>query len=220
MAAMRILTNSILFLVALLMLVGVYVLRHQTFGGLQKKFGVMFGNEGSQVSRSSHGPDSALPSTKSQSPASVLRRIPQVDELAMVIPLPPKTPTENIQIGMTRSLLWGDFGQPDVMTSSREGQRFLETYIYLSKSAKATVVRLVNGQVAWVANTRTNNPPVLVPQDNSKRMRVIQPPIPDNHPATLNPDSPKGPSTKDLRRSTSTYGVMALQRPGACALLL
>ena len=165
---MRILTNSILFLAALLVLVGVYVLRHQTFGGLQK----IFGNERSQVARKSPGSVSAIPLPRSRL-ATVRSRVPQVDGMITAIPLPPKPPTENIQVGTKRAILWGDLGQPDVMTSSRDGQRFLETYIYLSNFGKATVVHLVNGEVAWVANTRTNNPPMLVPQDNSKRTLVI-----------------------------------------------
>ena len=41
-----------------------------------------------------------------------------------VIPIEPKPTVDTIQVGMAKSSLWGE---PDAMTSSREGAQFLET---------------------------------------------------------------------------------------------
>jgi hypothetical protein len=164
---MRLVTNIILFLAALLTVVGLYVFRQQTFGGFQKQFGAMFGQQQTTVAKKAVVPIPPKPKPKA-TPTSV----PNVEVATAVIPVIPRPPLESIQVGMEKSYL-GDFGKPDVVTSAREGELFYETYIYLGTPAKATVVRLVNGKVAWVGSTRTVNPPLLVPGKQQPRARVL-----------------------------------------------
>jgi hypothetical protein len=90
-----------------------------------------------------------------------------------VIPVEPRPPADSIQIGMQKKKLWRDFGEPDVSTSSRERERFLETFIYLQDMSKATVVRLVNGTVVAVSATKTVGPPLLVPRTDKTRTSVL-----------------------------------------------
>ena len=167
---MRGLTNIFLFLAACLTVVGVYVLRQQTFGGFQRQFGSMLA-QGTQVAKKLPVP--VAPSHVVRVRSTNPEPSPKVEILTAIIPITPKPPVETIQVGMQKKNL-GDFGRPDVMTSARQGDQFFETYIYLaSPPGKARVVRLVNGRVAWVGSTETILPPLLVPQTKEPRARVF-----------------------------------------------
>jgi hypothetical protein len=168
---MRGLTNIFLFLAACLTVVGVFVLRQQTFGGFQRQIGSMLG-QGTKVAKTSPVP-AAPPPHAARVRSANQRPTPKVEILTEIIPITPKPPVETIQVGMQKKNL-GDFGRPDVMTSARQGDQFFETYIYLaSPPGKARVVRLVNGRVAWVGSTETILPPLLVPQTKEPRARVF-----------------------------------------------
>src|SRR5260370_21137692 len=165
---MRALTNVMLFLVGILAVIGLYVFRQQSFASLQQRFG------GS--ARSHAAPRiPARPSAGATKPASARTKASNaakdVQVIMTVIPVEPNPSTDTIQIGMQKKKLWRSFGEPDVMTSSREGNRFLGTFIYLEDISKATVVRLVNGTVVSVSATHTVDPPFLAsPAD---RARII-----------------------------------------------
>jgi hypothetical protein len=168
---MRGLTNIFLFLAACLTVVGVYVLRQQTFGGFHRQLRTMFTQEQPRVAKKPTVPEVRFHFGKLRSGAQSLDR--KVDIMTAVIPIVPKPPAEAIQVGMQKENL-GDFGPPAVKTSSREGNHFYETYIYLADPpGKARVVRLVNGRVAWVGSTQTASPPLLVPQTKEPRARVF-----------------------------------------------
>jgi hypothetical protein len=163
------LTNIFLFIAACLIVLGVYVLRQQTFGGFQRQFGSMFTQEQAKMAKNAPVP-AAPPHVKVRVTKPSLA--PKVEILTAVIPVVPKPAVETIQVGMQKKNL-GDFGLPDVMTSARQGDQFFETYIYLADPpGKARVVRLVNGRVAWVGSTQTVSPPLLVPQTKEPRARV------------------------------------------------
>ena len=165
---MRLVTNIILVLAAGLTVIGLYVFRQQTFGGFQKQFGSMFGKE--QVTVAKKAPLPVVPGKPKPKAAPV--QAPNVEVVTSVVPVIPKPPLESIKVGMEKGNL-GDFGKPDVVMSSREGEQFYETFIYLGTPSMATVVRLVNGKVAWVGSTRTVNPPLLVPGKQQPRARVV-----------------------------------------------
>ena len=162
---MRALTNTMLFLVAILAVVGLYVFRQQSFASLQK-LGAGLGRERARVGRQI----AALPTLPPAKPGPARTRTaatPQeVQVTVTVVPVEPTLPTDSIRVGTRKERLWRDFGEPDVSTTSREGERFLETFIYLLEPSKATIVRLVNGTVVSVKNTRTVSPPLLVPQSS------------------------------------------------------
>ncbi len=168
---MRGLTNIFLFLAACLTVVGVYVLRQQTFGGFHRQFGNLFSQQQSKVTKRLPAPEGRVHAVKLRLGEQTVPR--NVDIMTEVIPIMPKPPVETIRVGMQKENL-GDFGPPDVMTSAREGAQFYETYIYLADPpGKARVVRLVNGRVAWVGSTQTASPPLLVPQIKEPRARVF-----------------------------------------------
>lgn len=166
---MRALTNMMLFLVAILAVIGLYVFRQQSFAGLQK-FGV-----GSRERAHAAPRIPARPSPVAAKPAPARAKASNAHDVQVimtVIPVEPKPSTDSIQIGMQKKKLWRSFGEPDVMTSSRERERFLETFIYLQDLSKATVVRLVNGTVVSVSATKTVGPPLLVPRADRARTSV------------------------------------------------
>jgi len=162
---MRNLTNVLMFGVALLIIVGMFLLREQSFKGIQRSFGGMMAKRPAAAK-----PQIPLKNERSRSVAS--RRLDEAGSASRVavkvtvIPVEPKPAMETIQVGMAKASVWGDFGRPDAMTTLRDGDRFLETFIYLLEPSKATVVRLVNGTVVSVKNTRTVSPPLLVPQSS------------------------------------------------------
>ena len=167
---MRALTNGMLFLVAILAVVGLYVFRQQSFASLQK-LGVGLGRErvGRQIAA-----HPTLPTAKRTPARTRTATTPQeVQVTVTVVPVEPTPPTDSIQVGTRKERLWRDFGEPDVSTSSREGERFLETFIYLQDALKATVVRMVNGTVVSVSATKTAGPPLLVPRTNKIRTSVL-----------------------------------------------
>jgi len=156
---MRALTNIMLFLVAILAVIGLYVFRQQSFANLQQKFGV---GRARAVPRNPVLPAAAAKPVPVKTTST--SKAPDVQVTMMVVPIEPRPLSDGIQIGMQKKKLWRTFGEPDVMTSSREGERFLETFIYLQDVSRATVVRLVNGTVVSVSATKTVNPPLLVPR--------------------------------------------------------
>ena len=167
---MRGFTNIMLFLVALLAITGVYAIREESFPELQKNFAGVFGPSRPPMARRAAPPLAPPPTRRARATARDRVVGPNaapnnVEVTVVAVPLAPKPSTDSIQIGMDKITLWENFGQPDVVTLSRDGESLRETYIYLETSAKATVVRLINGMVASVGNTRTINPPLLVPQN-------------------------------------------------------
>jgi len=155
-----------LFLVALLAITGVYAIREESFPELQKSFAGVFGPSRPPMARRAAPSLAPPPIRRARATARDRVSAPNIVEVTVVaVPLAPKPSTDSIQIGMDKTTLWENFGQPDVVTLSRDGESLRETYIYLETSAKATVVRLINGTVASVGNTRTINPPLLVPQN-------------------------------------------------------
>ena len=169
---MRALTNIMLFLVAILAVVGLYLFRQQALTGLQQKFGAALGGR-THLARQSPTPPTATAGKSSSGRAKLNSAVSSVKITVTVIPIEPKPPTDNIQIGMQKKKLWQDFGEPDAMASSREGERFLETFIYLQDPSRATVVRLVNGTVISVSATKTVGPPLLVPRVDRARKSVL-----------------------------------------------
>ena len=170
---MRTVTNTLMFLVALLTVVGIYVLREQSAGGLQRTFGALLGNQRPVARRPPAPPKVGAAKRVHSQAVGGTSLIPQVEVTVTVIPVEPKPPLGAIQVGMAKSRLWEDFGPPNATTSSRDGDRFLETFIYLFEDpTRATVIRLVNGAVVSVRSTRTVSPPLLVPQSNGLRTPV------------------------------------------------
>jgi hypothetical protein len=161
---MRALTNVMLFLVAILAVIGLYLFRQQSFASLQQKFGGALGRQRAQVARRIPVPPTAVAAKPAPARTRASSTAQGIQVTVIVIPIEPKPPTDSIQVGMQKKKLWRDFGEPDVMTSSRERERFLETFIYLQDMSKATVVRLVNGTVVSVNDTKTVGPPLLVPR--------------------------------------------------------
>ena len=163
---MRTVTNFLMFLVALLTVGGIYLLREQSSGGLHRAFGSLLGN---QRQAAKHPTPPKAGRAKPAHMHTVARIDPQrtVDVTVTVIPVGSSSTADKIQVGMAKKKLWDQFGKPDVMTSSRDSERFLETFIYLfDDGSKATVIRLVNGAVVSVQSTLTISPPLLVPQSN------------------------------------------------------
>jgi hypothetical protein len=147
---MRSVTNAILLLVALLSILGIYVLREHSYRGSQKRFAQQFGSETLKAANldTSYQKRAVRSVHKDGSDA---RNVSPVEISVVVIPIVPKLPTDAIHVGMDRMTLRADFAQPDVMISSREDECFLETYIYLENTVKETVIRLINGRVASVS---------------------------------------------------------------------
>ena len=163
---MRNVTNVLMFAVALLIIVGMFALRDQSFLGFKRSLGGIMDKGRPAVAKQK------IP-LKNERPKPVAARhlegVGSASRVAIkvtVIPVARKSATETIQVGMAKASVWGDFGRPDAMTTLRDGDRFLETFIYLLEPSKATVVRLVNGTVVSVRNTRTVSPPLLVPQSS------------------------------------------------------
>jgi hypothetical protein len=163
----------VVFLFALLSVEGIYIFREKSFGGLQKGFAATFGRERLVTAKRPSLPKK--PATVKIAPVVVraARVAPPLEVSVTVVPIEPKASPDTIRIGMEKASLWQEFGQPDATTSSREGDRFLETYIYLDVGGKATVARLVNGRVASVRGTRTISPPQLVPGLSNIRTAVL-----------------------------------------------
>ena len=168
---MRNVTNALMFVVALLIVVGMFVLRDQSFKGIERSLGAFRAKAPLAAKR-----QIPLKDERSRPVASRRREVSGndagVEVTVTVIPVAPKPATEAIQVGMVKTRLWDDFGTPDATTSLRDGDRFLETFIYLLEPSKATIVRLVNGTVTSVKNTRTISPPLLVPQPSGVRTPI------------------------------------------------
>jgi hypothetical protein len=174
---MRTVTNTLMFLVALLTIVGIYLFREQSVGSLHSTFGALLGNQ-KPVKHEPPAPHKVeAGKQRRQRNLREPQAQPEIEIKVTATPVEPKPTTGMIRIGMAKTALWGDFGRPVAITSSRDGERFLETFIYLlDDPAKATVVRLVNGTVVSVADTRTISPPLLVPRSNGLQTPVsLQP---------------------------------------------
>ena len=169
---MRNVTNALMFVVALLIVMGMFVLRDQSFKGLERSLGAFRAKVQPVVAKRQ------IPFKNERSRPAARRRLEEsrndagVDVTVTVIPVAPRSASETIQVGMVKERLWDDFGVPDAITSSRDGDRFLETFIYLLEPSKATIVRLVNGSVTSVKNTRTISPPLLVPQPSGAKTPI------------------------------------------------
>src|SRR5712692_1203210 len=170
---MRALTNIMLFLVAILAVIGLYLFRQQSFTVLQQRFGVSLGRGRAHVAQHIPAPPTGAAAKPASARTGASRTDQEIQVTVTVIPIEPKPPADSIQVGMKKTKLWRDFGEPDVMASSREGERFLETFIYLQDMSKATVVRLVNGTVVSVSATKTVGPPLLVPRADRARNSVL-----------------------------------------------
>ncbi len=99
---MRALTNVMLFLVAILAIVGLYVFRQQSFASLQQ-FGVSNRAHVAQHKPAPPVPVAAKPAHARTSAPSTAQAI-QVT--VTVLPDEPKPSTDNIQIGMEKKKLW------------------------------------------------------------------------------------------------------------------
>ena len=174
---MRTVTNSLMFLVALLTIVGIYLFREQSLGGLHSTFGALLGNQKPVIHKPPVPAKVEAGKQRRQRNLREPQAEPEIEISVTVSPVEPKPSTGMIRIGMAKKTLWGDFGRPVAVTSSRDGERFLETFIYLLEDpAKATIVRLVNGTVVSVADTRTVSPPLLIPRSTGLQTPVsLQP---------------------------------------------
>ena len=126
---MRNVTNVLMFAVALLIIVGMFALRDQSFLGFKRSLGgIMDKGRPAAVK-----PQIPLKNERSRSVASRhLEEAGSASRVAVkvtVIPVEPKPAMETIQVGMAKASVWGDFGRPDAMTTLRDGDRFLETFI-------------------------------------------------------------------------------------------
>src|SRR6185503_14414921 len=149
---MRKVTNTLMFLVALLTILGIYMFREQSVGRL-RTLGALLGNQKPVVHQPPVPAKVEAGKQRRQRNLREPQAQPEIEVSVTVTPVEPKPTPGMIRIGMAKTRLWGDFGKPVAITSSRDGERFLETFIYLlDDPAKATVVRLVNGTVVSVAD--------------------------------------------------------------------
>jgi hypothetical protein len=167
----RLITNTIICLLALLAVICLYVFRQESFSGMQRTLAAALGREHPRTAKR----DPVVPKPAPAKPervAKAVRKIPEVEVVVVVPDVKSAPTTDAIEVGMEKASLAENYGPPEVRTSFLDGERFLETYVYLPNAAKATVVRLVNGRVSSVRNTRTISPPLLVPP-SSHTQRVL-----------------------------------------------
>jgi hypothetical protein len=160
---MRSLINFFLLCLALLIILGVYVFRTQLFSTLQSSKTALMGSQ------------AAKPRTPQLRPPAKPRRGTTSKEFSAtadsqpnvtVTVVEPKQSPDSIKVGMAEATLRQDFPPPSTVISSREGSRFVQTYIYLVSPNKAKVVRIVNDSVTSVQATKTIDPPLLVSHDS------------------------------------------------------
>src|SRR5690349_8170070 len=109
---MRALTNGMLFLAAILAVIGLYIFRQQAFNGLQQQFGVVLRRERAHVAPLQARPTEA-PTKPARARTSASWTAQDVQVSVTVIPIEPTSPTDRIQIGMLREKLRRDFWKPD-----------------------------------------------------------------------------------------------------------
>src|SRR6266498_4832956 len=131
---MRFIENAALFLLSLLlMLVGVSILRNQSLSGLSRTLVVPFSApQKVQVARREMPLQPPKPVTLPAPPTITSReptRLPAVEVNVTVV----SPSAESIHVGMDKARVWEEFGQPYVVTASRDKDRFLETFIYLDE---------------------------------------------------------------------------------------
>lgn len=168
---LRNLGNIVLLALALLIVLSLYVFRTQLFSSFQSSKTALMSSQAAKQTR----PSPRLPAAKSHlgttgKPFSAVVD-PKPD--AVVVVLPKQSP-DSIKVGMGKATLSQDYPPPAAMISSREGRRFVQTYIYLVSPHKANVVRVVNDSVISVQGTKTIDPPLLVVGDS--KFKVVASP--------------------------------------------
>lgn len=161
---MRSLINFFLLGLALLIILGVYVFRTQLFSTLQSSKTALMGSQAAKPRTPQLRPPAAKPrrGTTSKEFSATADSQPNVT----VTVVEPKQSPDSIKVGMAEATLRQDFPPPSTVISSREGSRFVQTYIYLVSPNKAKVVRIVNDSVTSVQATKTIDPPLLVSHDS------------------------------------------------------
>jgi len=161
---MRSLVNIFLLALAVLIVLGVYVFRTQLFSTLQSSKTALLGSQTAKQRKPAIRP----PVAKAYSGTTAKHLSAAVDSKPTVVAtvVEPKQSPDGIKVGMGEATLRQDFPPPAAMVSSREGSRFVQTYIYLVSPHKAKVVRVVNDSVTSVQATKTVDPPLLVTRDS------------------------------------------------------
>jgi len=169
---LRNLGNIVLLALALLIVLSVYVFRTQLFSSFQSSKTALMGSQAAKQTR----PSPRLPAAKSHLATTAKPSSPIVDPKpdGPVTAVIPKQSPDSIKIGMGKATLSQDYPPPAAMISSREGRRFVQTYIYLVSPHKANVVRVVNDSVISVQGTKTIDPPLLVVGDS--KFKVVASP--------------------------------------------
>jgi hypothetical protein len=161
---MRSLVNIFLLALAVMIVLGVYVFRSQLFSTLQSSKTALLGSQTAKQ----RTPPLRLPTAKPHRGTTAKQFSAVVDPKPQgaVIAVEPKQSPDSIKVGMAEATLRQDFPPPSTVISSREGSRFVQTYIYLVSPHKAKVVRVVNDSVTSVQATKTVDPPLLVTPDS------------------------------------------------------
>jgi hypothetical protein len=156
----RRLGNIFLLALAMLIVLGVYVFRTELFSDFQRSKKTPI----SVQTAKQRGLSKPLPAFQARRVRTAKQASAVVDPKpkAAVTGVEPKQTPDSIEVGMGKATLSEDFPLPAVMISSRDGRRFLQTYIYLVSRNKATVVRVANDFVISVQGTKTVDPPLLV----------------------------------------------------------
>ena len=163
---MRSLGNIILLALALLIVLGVYVFRTELFSGFQSSKTALMNSQTAKQRKPSIQPSTAR--SRRVTPAKRFSAVVDPKPTGSVTVVELKQAPDNIEVGMGKATLHQDFPPPAVMIASRDGHRFLETYIYLVSPNQAKVVRVVNDSVISVHGTRTVDPPLLVPHSGNR----------------------------------------------------
>jgi len=168
---LRNLGNVVLLALALLIVLSVYVFRTQLFSTFQSSKTALMSSPAAKHTKPSLRPPAAKPHLATTAkPFAVVDPKPVGTATAVL----PKQSPDNIKVGMGKATLTQDYPPPAAMISSREGRRFVQTYIYLVSPHKANVVRVVNDSVISVHGTRTIDPPLLVVGDS--KFKVVSSP--------------------------------------------
>ena len=168
---MRNLGNVVLLALALLIVLSVYVFRTQLFSTFQSSKTALMSSPAAKHTKPSLRPPAAKSHLATTAKPSAVVDPKPVGTATAVLP---KQSPDNIKVGMGKATLTQDYPPPAAMISSREGRRFVQTYIYLVSPHKANVVRVVNDSVISVHGTRTIDPPLLVVGDS--KFKVVSSP--------------------------------------------
>lgn len=170
---MRNLGNVVLLALALLIVLSLYVFRGQLFSTFQTSKTALMNSPAAKHTKPSLRPPAAQSHLATTAKPSAVVDPKPVGTATAVLP---KQSPDNIKVGMGKATLTQDYPPPAAMISSREGRRFVQTYIYLVSPHKANVVRVVNDSVISVHGTKTIEPPLLVVGDS--KFKVVS--IPDS----------------------------------------